>query len=421
MPSVGKWAAIAVAFTVVGSPLGGARAAEPAIDADYPGGNIRVVRREGNTLVVAPDLRDTRAGEWWFYWSFRLRGPSDVPVTIVFEKSNPIGVRGPATSRDGGRNWTWLGASAVQTDREGGVPRWSFEARVPPGAVEVRYAFTPPYQQADLRAWLDRHAGNPALRVERLCVSHQGRAVPLVRIAEPEPPKADAPSRRLVLLTSRHHACETMATFALEGLLESALADDETGRLWRDRWEIAAVPFVDTDGVEAGDQGKNRDPHDHNRDYDATPIYPEVQALMKRGAAESGRVVAAIDLHCPHIRGEWNDRVYLVGAADPRVRAGQQAFARVLERTRTGPLPFTAEKCLLPHGASWNTPANTRDGRSFGQWAGATFPRARLVTTIEIAYADAQGAEVNPESARALGHDLSRALLEHLGSPIDPP
>jgi hypothetical protein len=422
MPPLAKLTPLAVMLLTLGPPLLPASSAqEMAIDADYPGGNVQVIRREAHTFVVAPDLRDTRPGEWWFYWSFRLRGPSDLPVTIVFEQKNPIGVRGPTTSRDGGHTWTWLGDSAVRTDRVGAVPRWSFEARIPPGATEVRYAFAPPYQQANLQAWLDRHAGNPALRVEPLATSRHGRKVPLVRIASPEPPAPGSPPRGLVLLTSRHHACEMMATYALEGLLEAALADDETGRLWRDRWEIVAVPFVDLDGVEAGDQGKNRNPHDHNRDYNPSPLYPEVQALMKLGAAKSGRVVAAVDLHCPHIRGEWNDRVYLVGLDDPRVWAGQQAFGHVLERTRTGPLPFTTRDGLLPHGVAWNTSANTRDGRSFGQWAASAFPSARLVTTIEIAYADALGVEVTPVSARALGHDLLRAILEHLGPPAPQP
>jgi hypothetical protein len=39
-----------------------------------------------------------------------------------------------------------------------------------------------------------------------------------------------------------------------------------------------------------------------------------------------------------------------------------------------------------------------------------------LVTTIEIAYADALGAEVNATSARALGRDLARALAEFLAA-----
>ncbi len=75
-----------------------------------------------------------------------------------------------------------------------------------------------------------------------------------------------------------------MATYALEGFLSAVLADDACGRQWQENWEVLAVPFLDKDGVENGDSGKNRAPHDHNRDYNEQPLYPEIAALMKQGA-----------------------------------------------------------------------------------------------------------------------------------------
>jgi murein tripeptide amidase MpaA len=41
-------------------------------------------------------------------------------------------------------------------------------------------------------------------------------------------------------------------------------ADTPEGRLARERFRFLAVPFMDKDGVEDGDQGKNRRPRDHN-------------------------------------------------------------------------------------------------------------------------------------------------------------
>ena len=379
------------------------------VDADFPGGNILVQRIEGDTVWVAPSLRDTQANQWWFYWNFRLRAPAGRWVTVAFAGRNPIGVRGPAVSTDGGVTWRWLGASAVKAFQHEGKPAWSFGAEVPAGSSEVRYAFCPQYLESHFRAWQQGTDRRGVLRVEELTRSRQGRPVELLRTGCLEPAK----SRGVVLLTSRHHCCETMATYALEGLLEAVLADDEGGRRWRADWEVLAVPFMDKDGVEQGDQGKNRAPHDHNRDYNGSPLYPEVTALVKLGASLGRRVVAAVDLHCPHIRGEWNDRVYLVGSPQAAAWRGQTGFAAVLAQTQTGPLRFRAEDCL-PYGQAWNTANNTQQGRSFTGWATAAFPEARLVTTIEIAYADALGVEVNAASARALGRDLARALQEFL-------
>lgn len=386
-----------------------AEVAEPV--AKFPGGNIRVERVEGTRVFVAPDLRDTRQGVWWFYWNLRVTSPA--PSLLTFTKNNPIGVRGPAASYDGGATWRWLGARSVTQENVARVPSWSFAPQLPEGVAEARFAFCPSYLQTNLDAWLARHRGGSALRVEELCRSRKGRDVELLRAGC----LAKGRARGVVLLTSRHHCCETMATFALEGLLDAVLAKDELGARWRENWEVVAVPFMDKDGCEDGDQGKNRAPRDHNRDYNERPIYPEVAAMMKLGAAMTNRVLAAVDLHCPHIRGEWNDRVYLVGAED-RKRAAQQAeFAAVWEREQAGPVKFRARD-VLAFGSSWNTTNNYSAGRTFARWAGQTFRDARLATTIEIPFADALGAEVNAESARALGRDLAAALAEYLSAPI---
>jgi hypothetical protein len=387
-----------------------AAAAAPAaeLDAGIPGGNLRVLRREGNTLQVAPDLRDTSS--WWFHYHFRLRAAPDETVTVVFPGNNPIGVRGPAVSEDEGRTWRWLGAEVVQRTTVEGKPAWSFPARVPAGAAEVRYAFAPAYLESHWRTWLATRRAHPALQVTELCRSRQGRPVELVQIAGGG---ATRP-RGVVLLTARHHACESMASYALEGLLDAVLADDALGRRWREQWRILALPFADKDGVEHGDQGKNRRPHDHNRDYNATPLYPEVAAWMKLGAPLRDEVVLSLDLHCPHIRGAWNDRVYLVGSPDPAWAAKEREFVRVLERVRTGPIPFRADDCYLAAGQAWNKASNYAAGRSNAAWARDTFPGARLAATLEITYADAFGVEMTPAAARALGRDLAVAIAAHL-------
>ena len=379
------------------------------INADFPGGNVRVLNREGSTFTLAPDLRDTTG--WWFHFNFRLRAPTGQPVTINFVDRNPIGVRGPAMSVDGGRTWKWLGKEAVRRTATADHTNWSFQAVVPQGAAEARFAFAPAYLESHLRDWLDAHKANPELQLSELCRSRKGRSVELIRAGCLDKAKA----RGVVLLTSRHHACESMATYALEGLLTAVLADDDLGRRWRERWEIIALPFADKDGVEEGDQGKNRAPHDHNRDYNGVPLYPEIAAWMKLGESLKSRVVFSLDMHCPYISGKWNDRVYFVGSPQPAVAEMERAFVQVLERICRGPIPFRAEECYLPAGVAWNTPGNESAGRSNGRWARDTFPEARFAGSMEIAYAEAMGAEVNAESARALGRDLARAIIEYLG------
>ncbi len=368
------------------------------IDAGFPGGNIIHERTEGDDVFVRQDLRDTEGP--WFYWCFRLRGAAGRELTFHFTDGNVIGVRGPAVSLDQGGSWAWLGAEAVEDE--------SFRYRVPDDADEVRLSFGMPYLEDDLRTFLDRHDGNPHLREEVLCRTHAGRTNERLQLGRLD---GDAPLR--VLLTCRHHCCEMMASYSLEGLMEEVLVGEDAGPWLRQNVEFLVVPFVDKDGVQAGDQGKNRRPHDHNRDYLGRSIYPSTRAI-RRLATEwgRGRLRVTLDLHCPWIRGENNEFIYLVGRPLARIWREQQRFGRVLEDVSRGPLPYCASD-NLPFGEAWNTGSNYAEGWGCSIW-GSTVPGVRLSSGIEIPYANARGAEVNAETARAFGPDLARALKRYL-------
>jgi hypothetical protein len=381
-----------------------ARTAAVEVDAHFPGGNVVVDRIDGDNVYVRPDLRDT-AGDW-FYWNFRVRSAGGRMLTVHFTKGNPIGVRGPAVSIDGGKRWRWLGADAVHDA--------SFKFTVPADADDVRFAFAFPYQQADLRAFLDRFKDNPHLRVEELAKTTKGRRVDVVRLG-----RIDGKAEHRVALTCRHHCCESMASFELEGLMETVLADNREnndGEWLRQHVEFFIVPIVDLDGVEDGDQGKNRRPRDHGRDYAGESIYPQVKAIRERLRAWSdGKLRVALDLHCPHIRGTHNEWIYFVGGPDQDIWREVGRFSEVLERVRTGPLPHKREN-NLPFGQAWNKPANFVGGMSFARWAGE-LPGVRVASTIEFPYANVEGHEVTGETARAFGRDLARTARHYLDAP----
>ena len=86
-----------------------------------------------------------------------------------------------------------------------------------------------------------------------------------------------------------------------------------------------------------------------------------------------------------------------------------------LERSHLGPLPYR-RKQNLPHGQMWNT---LDEPRSFGRWA-ALQPGVQVAATIEIPYATATEVAVTDQSARALGHDLARAMRQYLQPGGDP-
>ena len=367
------------------------------VDADFPGGNIVVEKIEGNTVTVHQERRDSEG--WWFYWCFRVRGGAGKTLQFNFTDGAPVGVRGPAVSRDEGATWNWLGKTSDTK---------SFRFAFPADADSVRFSFGMTYTEANLKKFIGRIGANNSLKEEILCQSRKGRAVEKLRVG-----KVEGEPRFRVLITCRNHCCEMMTSYVAEGLIEAALANDKDGKWFRKNVELLLIPFADKDGVEDGDQGKHRRPRDHNRDYDAKAIYPEtktIQDFVPKWSA--GKLRLAIDLHCPAIRGDMNEVIYLVGSQLPEIWKEQERFGKLLEQVQSGPLVYHATN-NLPFGTKWNAPDNFKQGTSAARWA-AGLPGVKLATTIEFPYANASGREVNAASARLFGHDLARTIREYL-------
>lgn len=305
-------------------------------------------------------------------------------------------------STDGGETWAWLGAESMK----GASFVYVFTAE----ADEVRFCLGMPYQEANLHEFLKRHEGNPHLLVEHHSTTRKGRETERLRVG-----RLDCEPLYRVLLTCRHHSCEMMPNWTLEGLIDAVLADTPDGRWLREHVEFLVLPFMDTDGVEEGDQGKNRSPHDHNRDYLGQSIYPSVAAIKEFVPKWSeGRLRVAIDLHCPYIRGggdgpSSNERIFVVGNPSQETWKRQEQFCRVLQEVQAGPLVYDP-KHNLPWGQAWNT---LDAPRSCSRWI-ATLPGVLVGTTMEIPYASVAGTPVTVDSARALGRDLARAIRVYL-------
>ncbi len=365
------------------------------IDADFPGGNILVERIDGDTVYLAQDLRDTEG--WWFYWYFRVRGGAGRNVTFHFTSKDVFTCQGPAM-KVGDGPWFWLGREKVQGT--------AFTVSIPKEASEVRFCLDIPYLEEDLRRFLNRHASNPHLRVVEHCVTRKGRRTERLHLGCLD----QRPTHR-VLLACRHHACEMMASWVLEGLMEAVLTGPDAS-WFCDHVEFAVVPFMDKDGVEGGDQGKNRRPHDHNRDYQDEPIYPSVRAMKQFAPRWSeGRLRVAMDLHCPYIRGRRDHEIFLVGSPFENIQAQINRFGEILRATSADTLPYDP-KNDIPFGVEWNNTSPDRS-RTFARWASG-LEGINLACTLEFPYACAGGKVVDVTSSRAFGTSLAAALRRYL-------
>ena len=381
-------------------------AAAYEIDDKLPAGNILVDKIAGDTAYVHQDQRGT-VGESWFYWAFRVRGAAGRTVKFVFTDKGagggPVGVRGPLVTTDGGKTFSY--------PLDGLSAKDGFTYVFPEGADEVRFYECHPYLLADWNAFLARQAADRGKKFETgvLCTSRKGAEVPKARFGC----LTGTPKHR-IFMSARHHCSETMASFVLEGMAGAFLADDELGRWLCANVELLMVPFADYDGAQAGDQGKKRAPHDHNRDYTEF-LYPETKAIADWVTAYDGHLDMFVDVHCPWIRGLYNEFLYTPWKHPDVVpnAALEKRCSELLEKLQCGSMRYKASDDL-PFGVAWNKGANYAQGLSSIAWAAKNLKGLKICRTYEVPFANANGAVVTPESCRELGRDLAkvyRALL----------
>lgn len=370
--------------------------AQVAIRTDYPGGNVLVVKDEGRVVSLAPDLR---GGPAWFYWNFEAQAKVAGPVTFEFPKAPLIGSRGPAISDDDGQSWRWLGADAVEYAPPAGIDapkdrRDRFTYTFQKAGQKVRFAVAIPYLQSNLRAFLDRHKDNAHLKRTVLTKSRLGkREVDLLQIGKP------GPGVRAVLMTARHHACESMASYVLEGIMQEALSDSPFGEDFRKKYVLYVVPIVDVDGVEEGDQGKNRLPRDYNRSYGEEGMYPEIQAITE--LAELRKIQLSLDIHCPYLRGDIHDAFHFLGYGSPHIKDNLKEWKDWLKEER--PQSAMTPLDLLTDSAKPNSLNRTINSHYFATRKGSIF-----AATLEVPYTQPQ-TPLDAAMARAYGVGMLRA------------
>lgn len=372
---------------------------EYRIDTAYPGGNIIVDSIEGNTIQVHQDMRDS--GGAWFYWSFRVLGAEGETLHFKFTKRPPLSTRGPAFSRDGGKTWQWLGPMGQKRDQ--------FDFTFRKDDHEVRFSTGIPYTQLNLEEFLARYSKSPFVKKEILTRSKKNRSVEMIRISD-----FQTGDKKLgIVLTGSHHACEQVAIYVAEGILETALSDSETGKWFRKNTEIRFVPFIDKDGVEDGDQGKNRFPHDPNRDY-VQEIYPSVKALKKM--ITNWNTISSLicfDFHCPELYDDapsLHQTLFFTPPFRKEMQDNLMDFSAKLAKNQKGKeYHYDAVKGV----AGETYIADLKTQKTFAMWAGEQ-KGILQAATLEVPYANIEGKECSKESLRDFGHSIAEAIKDYM-------
>jgi len=360
------------------------------ISSRYAGGNIRLLDHMGKEIHLEQELRDT--AQWWFYWSFRADSSLAETIEFVFQNGEVIGPWGPAVSRDG-ISWRWLGREAViSPDRF----RYTFAAN-----ETCYFCFSIPYQMHHFETFYATIDNHPLVKREVLTLSEQLRPIPKLLLGNPQ-------ASEHLYLTARHHACESTSSYVLEGLLE-ALLEPSSSLIFND-YCIHVIPMVDIDGVENGDQGKARAPHDHNRDYIESPIYRASDAIIREITA-LGANKAGIDFHCPYKWGGRNDVPFIVKKGPP-VKQEIERFGALLESTTIrqdydGQITYNSVHDI-EMGEDWNQPHGTSGSDFFARQG------AKLAFSFEIPYFGLEESMVSPVNCKKFGAAIAKSLELYL-------
>ena len=220
-----------------------------------------------------------------------------------------------------------------------------------------------------------------------LCYDSDGTRVPLASMGEGD---------KVILLTARHQACEAPANYILEGVIREFYTAFPKG------FKLIIVPFVDMAGVVAGDQGKGRFPHDHNRDYIKKSIYPTVKAMKKLLNKENIKYV--FDFHSPCHLGNGNDSMSLVNAYE-HMKNDMNNLARLFSKELT-------DDCFIfnPERITWRE--KPLEG-TFSAYCGA-LDKVNFVATLEAPYFGEKGNVMTKESYLATGTALGRAIKKFI-------
>ena len=345
--------------------------AKMKIHADFECGNVRFIKQVDDEIFLTNEMRGTKRVSA-YYWAFCVEGAAGKTLNFRFDREW-VGPYGAAVSHDL-INWHWSESSL-----DGG----SFSYTFAPDEERVYFAHDLLYTPSRLNTFMSEMSITPYT----VCKTLRGREVPAFRIGN---------GKKNIILSSRHHACESPGSWVLEGMIREYIEDpiEDTS--------VFVLPMADFDGVIEGEQGKDRDPHDHNRDYIEGNIYPEVSAIIDYASDKD--ISYAIDFHAPSHRIGRSNRVYVVRKF-PEFEEKFDNFGRILESRCGGDAMTYDMKYDVHPNVGWNKDTTPTFSTYFN-----SRPDCKLALTLEVTHYGTDDNKVSAERLINTGRAFCRAL-----------
>jgi murein tripeptide amidase MpaA len=160
------------------------------------------------------------------------------------------------------------------------------------------FAWGPPFTLEDAASLVDETATDVA-EAESFVLARTrgGHRIPALRLD----PTSSENAPFGVWVQARQHAWESGSSWVARGLVEWLVSSDPQAAALRMKTRFVIVPIMDVDNVVLGAGGKNQSPHDHNRDWTASPHWPAVAAAIQeiQKLDQQQCLDVFIDLHNP--------------------------------------------------------------------------------------------------------------------------
>ncbi len=189
------------------------------------------------------------SGEIWYH--FRIDGVEGKTLSFVFENARKDFYGGdalPAISYDQ-ESWYLIKNRQIQPHPVNlNQVRFSFTHTF--AADRAWLAFTPPYTNKRLDAFLSSISSHPHVTVENLGQTPiQKLSMPAIVITDPETSPGE---KQGVLFLAREEALESASSWLCEGLVRFLLSEDPVAAAIKRRCLVLAIPLFDRDGVALG-------------------------------------------------------------------------------------------------------------------------------------------------------------------------
>ena len=349
------------------------------VSTDFCGGNAQILNIDNNKVSFLPDLRDTDGD--WFYWAFKVTGAAGKTVTFDMSPKNYVGPFGAAVSHDLS-HWEWTGSKIGNGS--------GFSYTFADDEDCVYFAHDMLYHPSRFYRFCELHR----LPLRIIADDNKGTPIPCLTLGE---------GKNTVILTARHHCCEATGDYIMEGILDEFVHNPIPNI------KLIALPFIDADGVVAGDQGKNRRPHDHNRDYIDEPLYMGVRVVQELARRE--HPIAVFDLHSPWHTGGRNDKVFFVRGV-PEMRERMVELANCFAgRITPDAMQYDIVNDIDP-GVEWN---NIDKHITCGSWA-SDIEGNIFGFSLETTYFGESGNVVSQSKLIETGRCFIRAFADYLAA-----